>query len=204
MRTQRDSSAPPLLLCDIDGVVYPYMDAVRAATEEIVGHTLPTPRWYDLQRSWGISASIHQAAHLMIFATHKSHHMEPISGAPETLRELHDAGAEIMFLTRRVNYTASIGGSFDRAANITRKWLDRWAPPHDVIFEMHKTDCKRESTLMLEDNPSEAEAMISQGREVWLLDQSYNQESDIKRYRWGDPAIMDALLSSGSLAGTTA
>ena len=201
---QRDPNAPPLLLCDIDGVVYPYMDAVRAVAEEIVGHALPSVRWYDLQRSWGISASIHQAAHLRVFATHRSHYMDPVSGAPEALRELHDAGVEIMFLTRRVNYTASIGGSFDRAADITRKWLDGWAPPHDVIFEMHKTDCKRESTLMLEDNPAEAEAMIEQGRQVWLLDQPYNRESDIKRSRWGDRAIVDALLNSDSLAGTTA
>ena len=194
----------PLLLCDIDGVVYPYMGAIRTVVESIVGHTLPTPRWYNLERAWGITQAVHQAAHLRLFATSKSHEMPPIEGAPEALWAIHERGVEIVFLTRRVDYTASIGGSFDRAANVTSKWLESWAPPHDLCFEMNKTDFEGRSTLMLEDNPAEAEAMVAQGRHVWLIKQLYNEKSDIRRCQWGDIEIMDELTKSGTFAGTSA
>lgn len=204
MRTELDEKTKPLLLCDIDGVVYPYIPVVQRVVEEMLGRTLPAARWYNLQRSWGIDSSTHEAAHLRLFANHESHQVDPVDGAAEALWKLHSLGVRLRFITRRVSYTASIGGSFEHAADITNRWLQSWAPPHDVFFEMNKADFDGPSTLMLEDNPPEAEAMIAKGRKVWLLDQPYNQESDIRRCRWGDQEIADALLISDSLAGATA
>lgn len=193
---EQPRTAATVLVCDIDGVVYPYMEKMRARVQSMfpVRH-IPEAAEYNLTKAWGITEEDQQKAHLTLFSGAVIHGAEPITGAPEALWHLHRHGVEIIFATRRAHYTAMIGGNFEDAVALTKQWLNGWAPPHEVLFVDRKAQIDREFDLMLEDNPKEARPIREQGRWVWLLDQPYNREAhELVRFSWGDFSTLGMTL----------
>ena len=191
-----DTETAPTLVCDIDGVVYPYMAKMRARVQSMfpVRH-IPEATRYDLKAAWGITEEDQQKAHLTLLSGSITHAAEPIEGAPEALWELHRRGVEIIFATRRAHYTGMIGGDFDDAADLTKQWLEGWAPPHEVLFVNRKTEIDKPFDLIIEDNPKEARPLSEQGHAVWLLDQPYNRDAhELVRFEWGDFSTLGMTL----------
>ena len=181
----------PTLLCDVDGVCYPYLEKLRAEVQAMFpARDIPENYDnYDPTAAWGITLEDQQKAHLSLFSGPITHGVEPIGGAPEALWELHRRGVHIIFATRRAHYTRSIGGDFDDAALITKRWLNSWAPPHRIEFVDRKADFAGAFGLLIEDNPKEARPIVGRGHSVWLLDQPYNRDAlDVVRFEWGSLA----------------
>ena len=173
---------PTTLACDIDGVVYPYLEKIY--------HILGLDYRAEQHDSYGINTHIDLApgrvveAQKQLFLDQTNHWIEPYPGAATTIRQLADRGVRIVFLTRRAHYLAQIGGNFDQAVKLTRQWLLDWAPEHQLDFVNRKTDYQDHYDLILDDNPDEVEALIRAGRTAFLFNQPYNSQSDLPRYNW--------------------
>lgn len=193
--TAGDSGATPLFVSDIDGVAYPYVAMLHSIA---VAHDMPGaaeaaehPRSYDMG-PWMPQDTLRDA-HLVMMSgpeMHRPHDDLPGGGGAavnvyaELLAAVQQAGARIVFATRRAHYTADIGGSFDSAADLTRSWLaERYPFPHQVEFVDRKTDLDllSDCVLLIDDNPREVRAVAEAGCCAWLMDQPYNRRRRDRR-----------------------
>ena len=210
-----------VLLSDVDGVAYPYVEMLSAALncDRAAGETAPVtayPDSYRLSDAWQVTQDALNRAHLSLFESPEAHddldridEPEVRAAADRRLRDYRllledavDGGARLVFLTRRAHYTRSIGGCFDTAAERTQRWLEDRYPPHSLLCVDDKTDYAGPGILLIDDNPREVREMVASGRTAWLMDQSYNRSPDdssgLVRFdpsREGDADLLRCLLN---------
>lgn len=187
---------PPTVACDIDGVLFPYMDAMRDALSETTGRELPIATEYELTEAWNVDVSDWHDAHVRLFADAASHDRLPIPGSVDEITALLDAGVKVDYVTRRAHFTASLTGDLDNARSVTVEWIKRWFPSDKwtgIFCVENKLAYQGQSSLMIDDNPAEVAQLRADGRRVLVLDQPYNHLVDGPRYRWGDNKLLSML-----------
>ena len=194
---------PRYLACDIDGVLYPYMEKMRQEISSRCGRDLPEATNYDLKDCWEINAETWHDAHRHIFSGHDEHAVQPISGSVAELCALADMGVRIDYVTVRAHFTKNIGGDFELARAITAEWIKehfpqtQWTTIHCVP---DKRQYPNRSAVMIEDNPREVVSLREDGRQVLILDQPYNQHAAGRRHFWGKDSLREALKLQGQPA----
>ncbi len=161
---------------DLDGVCADHTQAFRLIVADELG---VDPESLPLQRSWGFNEwglgegdfeRLHRIAVLQrrMFRT-----MPVVSGAPEALWRLSDAGIWIRIITHRlyVNWGHAI------AVADTAEWLDQHRLPYrDICFLGAKPEV--EADLYIDDAPHNILSLRAHGNEVIAFDQPYNQDID--------------------------
>jgi 5'-nucleotidase len=165
---------------DLDGVCGDYTAAFRAvvvAERGISATSLPDQRgWtfdeWDLDTDGGFDHW-----HRKAVMEHRMFREMPVmTGAPEALWRLSDAGVWIRIITHRlfVNWGHAI------AVSDTVAWLDQHAIPYrDICFLGRKPEV--EADCYIDDSPANVAALREAGNRVIVFDQPYNAGLDVPR-----------------------
>lgn len=189
---------PGTVILDVDGVCYPYVDAIRSLLSPICERQFPEPGTYNLCEAWGIHRSQHVSVHQQLFASSAAHARLPMPGSAETVAAWQQAGVTVRWATQRAHwasYECGVTTRFRVRKRITENWLRVWynAKPEDIYFTNSKLKVLGRSPsnmLFIDDNPFEAELLARAGQSVILLEQPYNEESPLQRVSWADLAAM--------------
>lgn len=158
---------------DLDGVCADHTVAFRAIVADELG---VDPESLPLQRSWGFNewglgdGDFERLHRIAVLQRRMFRDMPVVSGAPEALWRLSDAGIWIRIITHRlyVNWGHAI------AIADTAEWLDRQRLPYrDICFLGAKPEV--EADLYIDDAPHNIEALRAHGNEVIAFAQPYNE-----------------------------
>jgi 5'(3')-deoxyribonucleotidase len=142
---------------DLDGVVGDFYAYMRVVAAEWLGKPLddlPTEVQYSLPE-WGLTGETYIAMHrFAVTQRGLFREMEPIEGAPPTLRRLSDHGVHIRIVTHRL----FIAHFHREAVQQTIDWLDHYGIPYsDLCFTGEKVAVGAD--LYIEDAPHNVEAL---------------------------------------------
>lgn len=181
---------------DLDGVVYSFVDAMRASVHAETGRPLASMPaatcWHFYDTDWGMELS-EFLAHFKtginnghIFAVG-----EPIPGAIDGLTALAAAGHRLHLITDR-------GAPGDPAIALasTRAWLAEHSVPHtSLTISADKTVVPNLATF-LDDRVENYEALEAAGMNPFLMDTSTNQGYPARRATWAQFVSQVAALAA--------
>lgn len=155
---------------DLDGVCYDFSTSVRAYLDTLGGlPEYPAVTRWEFYEDWGLDLQgfldvCHDGVDAGIIFTHG----EPYPNTAEAFHRIKAAGHTIHVITDR---SFGKGGASEAA---TRAWLDCHGLPFDSLtFSADKTIVRIDA--MVDDKPSNYEALEAAGVDAYLLTRPWNQ-----------------------------
>lgn len=176
---------------DLDGVLYPFSEALRDYAVEHCGEdpeTLSAAQdWDFFHTQWGWSKSKYKRIfHRGIKAGYIfGYETLPIPGSALGLQALREAGHRVILVTHR-----SVPGCEQECRDNTLLWLHEWDIPFDgLIFAGDKTGLGLD--LLIDDAPHNIEAAVKAGERAWFWDQPWNRHVGHHRVQCWEDVLAD-------------
>ena len=204
-----------LINVDLDGVVYPFHNAVTRLAETWITNfkypsptlypnapvRLPDPAQWNMWDQWGITHQEYEEEFWPWAVEHGvfNQTVPPIHGARYAIEYLMDEGHEIRFVTHKPTQ----GGMFKHhAIRDCVQWLSWNRISYDsIVFDGQKQ--RYAADIIIDDNPDYARWSQREAKWNFLFDQPWNRDFDIndelsngaRVYSW--PDILDGLANLG-------
>jgi FMN phosphatase YigB (HAD superfamily) len=183
--------------CDLDGVVYPYPDALRRWVHQHTGKPLdemPAAQRWEFYLDWGLELDEYLALHHSgILAGRVFVDGEPYPGAVAALTRLHAAGHEVHIVTDR-----SVASENDPCRAAAEGWLAQFGIPYTSLTISADKTVAGPMDVFIEDRPQNYDALEAAGMNPYLLHRPWNAEHPGRRVRdWAEfVAVVDNLAAA--------
>ena len=205
MKTIKQDSKKRLAI-DIDGVVFPFVDAFRENACRFYNVCdLAYPPCYDFRQGWAdrkdLTDEILKKTYDSVLygkegdRTHKN--WQPYPGSQAALEEASRLGYQIYFLTARRDAQGFIGTRQSlRLIARTTKWIKEHFPfAEDSIYSKIKFGYALDFLLLLDDHGRDCQDWIKAGGEALLCKRPFNSDyhkSDIPTFKgWENDNLID-------------
>jgi len=168
----------PIVAIDLDDVCADRLEAISSLLA-YEGVTTPSrqPRNWDLS-DWGVTTKqYYDRLHYGAFVERAGYvDLNPIEGALEGIRRIHEMGGLVRILTGRL-WTSQVAGP---ALSGTGNWLEKHSVPvDDVAFVSDKTAV--DADIYIEDAPHFIDDLTKAGRNVLIMSTPYNMRTPGRR-----------------------
>lgn len=186
---------------DLDNVTANYTKGLRdyMMSRGYSATDMPEPTRYSfVEAGWPFSDTSDYLNHHIDFVTAGGFlSLEEMPGASETIRALVHEGVRIRIITHRLLRNQT----YAQSISDTARWLDN--PRHKIQFHDFCAISEKSAVgvnMLIDDAPSNIEAVRKSGGNVLIFDQLYNRHLDAPRaHNWGE--VFDAVMTDKKRLG---